>query len=201
MARRRRIAFAAATLTRPEGAMAFAVYVVAQAISTWWPVLVGGGSSAREAARSGMGRQILPDVAIVSAVVAAHLAFRAIAYDGELLPNTYFAKIGGALNSAPPRLYVYHGLAIPFGGAIGVLAALAGILLDAVMSSPRAARDRRRRGGRHGALHHRFGLDVRVAFDGSLSAGRVGRGRGRVGGVWPLRWLQLGLSERRQLPF
>jgi hypothetical protein len=58
------MAFAAAALTRPEGAMAFAAYVVAQAISTWWPVLVGDGSAAREAARSGMARQILPDVAL-----------------------------------------------------------------------------------------------------------------------------------------
>jgi len=123
------VAFAAAALTRPEGVIVFAAYVVGQLASTWWPTLVGGGSAAREAARSGMARQILPDVAIVSAVVVAHLAFRVIAYDGELLPNTYFAKIGGALNSAPPGLYVYHGLAIPFGGVIGVLAALVGMLL------------------------------------------------------------------------
>jgi hypothetical protein len=68
----------------------------------------------------------------VSTVVAAHLAFRA-AYDGELLPNTYFAKIGGALNSAPPRLYVYQGLAIPFGRSIGVLAALVGVLLTSCL--------------------------------------------------------------------
>jgi hypothetical protein len=77
-----------------------------------------------------MAGQILPDIAIVAAAVIAHLAFRAAFYDGELLPNTYFAKIGGALNSAPPRLYVYQGLAIPFGGALGVLAAVVGILLS-----------------------------------------------------------------------
>jgi hypothetical protein len=35
------------------------------------------------------------DAAIVTAVFAAQLVFRRMAYDGEWLPNTYFAKSGG----------------------------------------------------------------------------------------------------------
>jgi hypothetical protein len=123
------VAFAAAALTRPEGAMVFAAYGMAQAASVWWAALVGSGSAARELARRSNARQLLLDGVIVTAAVLAHLAFRMIAYDGEMLPNTYFAKIGGALNSAPPRLYVHQGLAIPFGGTVGVLVAVAGMLL------------------------------------------------------------------------
>ncbi len=123
------MAFAAAALTRPEGAMVFAAYGVAAAVSTCWPALGGGCTVEREVAGRGTSRLVLFDLVIVTVTVLAHLAFRMLAYDGEVLPNTYFAKIGGALNSAPPPSYVYHGLAIPFGGTVGVLVAVAGILL------------------------------------------------------------------------
>jgi arabinofuranosyltransferase len=111
------IAFAAGVLTRPEGIAVFAVYWCAQGVSS---LVTGTLASLR--------RQLLIDAAIVVVVFAGHLAFRWLAYDGEWLPNTYYAKAGGfwAFDAWP---YVRDGIVTPFGSALGLVIAVAGYLL------------------------------------------------------------------------
>ena len=69
-----------AALTRPEGAVLFALSVGIR--------LVVAPATRRP-------RALLRHVGPVVAIVAAHLAFRIAYYEGELLPNTYWAKQGG----------------------------------------------------------------------------------------------------------
>jgi hypothetical protein len=94
------VAFAAAALTRPEGPFIFAVYWLAQALLTTPSLL----TLARAVASGGLvaatrfpkfTRHLLPDGILVVGVCVGHLIFRLIAYDGEWLPNTYYAKAGG----------------------------------------------------------------------------------------------------------
>ncbi len=87
------VLFALAALTRPEGAAAFAVFWVAR--------LATGGSWDATARR-----RLLVDAAIVASTVAALLTARAVFYDGELLPNTYYAKTGGMGLQTPPSRYL-----------------------------------------------------------------------------------------------
>ncbi|MCM2258172.1 MAG: hypothetical protein NDJ94_21265, partial [Vicinamibacteria bacterium] len=85
------VLFALAALTRPEGAYAFAAVAAGR-------VLAGEG---RGPAR----RRLLLDTALVTATVAAHLLWRHATYDGEWLPNTYYAKAGG-FGAVPPLEYL-----------------------------------------------------------------------------------------------
>src|SRR4029453_7262423 len=111
------IAFAAGVLTRPEGIAFFAVYWCAQVVS----LLVTRRLASLK-------RQLFIDAAIVVVVFAGQLAFRWIAYDGEWLPNTYYAKAGGfwAFDAWP---YVRDGILMPLGGALGLVIAVVGYLL------------------------------------------------------------------------
>jgi arabinofuranosyltransferase len=84
------VAFA---LTRPEGAITFGVVVLAQLLVGAWR-------------RGALRRAFVTDLAIVAAAVVAHLVFRYIMYDGELLPNTYYAKAGGASFRTGAALYI-----------------------------------------------------------------------------------------------
>ncbi len=87
-----------ATLTRPEGALVFAVLAL----------LRGAHLLARRA------RPAAPDMAAVglfAALLAGHLAFRLAVY-GDWLPNTFHAKTGGGLAQvARGAEYAAHGLA------------------------------------------------------------------------------------------
>jgi arabinofuranosyltransferase len=74
--------FGLAVLTRPEGLPVF--------VAVWVARLWGGD---RRDAR--FRRRLLLDAALVAGAAAGLLAFRWFAYDGELLPNTYYAKSGG----------------------------------------------------------------------------------------------------------
>lgn len=76
------VAFALAALSRPEGALAFAASWIGRVVGLEWR------------SRGGR-RRLIWDGILVTAVVGAHFAFRFVMYDGELLPNTYFAKRGG----------------------------------------------------------------------------------------------------------
>jgi len=76
------VLFALAALTRPEGAIVFGVVVIGQLLTGAW----------RDRA---VRRAMMWDILLVGGVVAAHLCFRAVFYEGELLPNTYYAKAGG----------------------------------------------------------------------------------------------------------
>jgi hypothetical protein len=75
--------FALLALTRPEGPFVFGVFTAALAV-------------AERRMRGGWGhlRRHLANLAIVLGVVAMHLAWR-WHYYGELLPNTYYAKVTG----------------------------------------------------------------------------------------------------------
>lgn len=74
-------ALALAGLTRPE------------AIALAPAVLLAMGLARRE--RRFLIRCIVPDAAIVLVVFVAHAVFRYVVYDGDLLPNTFYAKAGG----------------------------------------------------------------------------------------------------------
>lgn len=107
-------AFALAALTRPEGAMVFASTLLGQIVGGDW----------RDARAR---RRMALDFAIVAATVGAHVAFRVVAYDGELVPNTYTAKAGGFFGTTPTR-YVAE-FAVRHGAAALWLLGAAGLLL------------------------------------------------------------------------
>jgi hypothetical protein len=67
------------------------------------------------------------DAAIVAAVFLAHLAFRRMAYDGEWLPNTYYAKAGGFWASGAAH-YIVTGILCVGGRTGAALAALGWVL-------------------------------------------------------------------------
>jgi hypothetical protein len=120
------LAFALAALTRPEGAAVFAVFWLARLGALTSRVLRRGGwrGTWLEARRSGL----VADAVVVALTVGAHLALRWYTYDGEFLPNTFHAKIGG-FEKISPLAYVRHGALAPFLGVAGVVLALAGLAL------------------------------------------------------------------------
>jgi hypothetical protein len=123
------IAFAGLVLTRPEGAFLFAIAWLGMALAVGWGRRSAGepGGAPPERPLAAV-RLLLIDGAIVATVFAAHLLFRILAYDGEWLPNTYYAKAGGFWKVAAWS-YVRDGIFAPFFGPIGVgLAALGGAL-------------------------------------------------------------------------
>lgn len=108
------IAFACAALTRPEGILFFAVYWLAQLVT-----IRKASPSATFRISNSAFRILLIDALIVSGVFASHLIFRLIAYDGEWLPNTYYAKAGGfwKVGAAP---YIRTGALKPFFDTYGI---------------------------------------------------------------------------------
>ncbi len=90
---------ALATLTRPEGALVFAV-VVGERLA---------------AHRSAALRDLLPALALFLAVLVPYEAWR-IAYYGDALPNTYYAKSGGGVYAAIRGVKYLLAWAGPFGG-------------------------------------------------------------------------------------
>ncbi len=121
------IAFGAAALTRPEGALLFAIYWSAQALSI--SLQTGQGLPRWRALlrQRAFSRYLLPDALVVTVVVVTHVAFRMFAYDGELVPNTYFAKVGATEPTISATGYVLGGLLPPFLGVFGALSALLGL--------------------------------------------------------------------------
>ena len=96
------MAWAAATLTRPEAVLVFAVFWAATALAARLePAADEPGPSRPRPGRWPVGRALLLDGVVVTAVVLGHLVFRYLAYDGELLPNTYHAKADGFRGMAP----------------------------------------------------------------------------------------------------
>jgi hypothetical protein len=107
------LAFGAAALTRPEGLFLFAVFWLARAL--------GDVDAFRR-------RALVRDAFVVAVLVALHLAFRIRVYDGEWLPNTYYAKAGGAGDTTP--LTYIQGSLRPLLGIPGVAVGLLGGLLE-----------------------------------------------------------------------
>jgi hypothetical protein len=115
------IAWAAAVLTRPEGVAVFLVYCASSLAATL-------PRSRERSAGPPVLQALRPtalDAAVVLLVVAVQLVFRFLAYDGELLPNTYFAKAEGFFGETAWS-YVRQGALAPFLGLLGVAIGLAG---------------------------------------------------------------------------
>ncbi len=121
-------AWAAAALTRPEGIFIFAVFQAAS---------LPAAMARRETAaplpapprRRWPARPRHPltlDALVVGAAFVAHMAFRLAAYDGEWLPNTYFAKPGGFW-LVTPWLYLRQGTVTALLGPAGIVVAAAGL--------------------------------------------------------------------------
>ncbi len=127
------VLFAAAALTRPEGALLFAIYWCSQAVFGE----PGLFQLLRDLARRGLAvlwqtpkfrRHLWPDAVIVVAAVAGQLIFRLIAYDGQWVPNTYLAKSGGFW-AVDGWTYVMKGISGPFLGLFGISVGILGWLL------------------------------------------------------------------------
>ncbi len=127
------LAFAAAVLTRPEGVLVFGVFLCAQALMIAPRLACFAkahcASNIKETARPARPlKPLLADCVIVATVLLCHLVFRMIVYDGEFLPNTYFAKAEGFAGTGAWE-YIRHGALTPFLGAIGVIVGIVGWLL------------------------------------------------------------------------
>jgi hypothetical protein len=85
--------FALVVFTRPEGAAVFGLILVGRLL---------GGAGRSPAAR----RFWLLDAGIGVLAVIALLSWRFAAYDGRLLPNTYYAKLGGMTSWSTAFHYV-----------------------------------------------------------------------------------------------
>jgi arabinofuranosyltransferase len=126
------LAFAAAILTRPEGPALLAVFWIVQAaVELGSAARAGraGDSWPRALLRRPLVRILIINAAIVSLVFLAQLVFRLIAYDGEWLPNTYYAKTGGFSAKDPAAVYIYEGLVSALYNFPGLALALAGYIV------------------------------------------------------------------------
>lgn len=86
------VLFALAVLTRPEGSLAFAGALAGR--------MLGGDRS-----RAALWRGALDCAAMGIAVLGAAI-FRFVAYEGELVPNTYYAKLGGFAAGGTATQYI-----------------------------------------------------------------------------------------------
>jgi hypothetical protein len=102
------VAFALAGLTRPEGFALFGVYWVGKLLVT-----------ARTAIRS-----LAVSALVVVCAFLGQMLFRVVAYDGEWLPNTYYAKQGGFWAVSAWR-YISAGLLPPLLGIAGLAISVA----------------------------------------------------------------------------
>jgi hypothetical protein len=111
-------AFALAILTRPDGAFVFGVH--------WLARLCAEGAQGRLRPRL---RPLLESAAAVTILVGLQFLLRHSLYDGEWLPNTYYAKLGG-FGRLDYWLEIYDGGLGGVFGAAGLLLAAAGFALD-----------------------------------------------------------------------
>ena len=110
-----------AVLTRPEGILIAGVYLgtrlVADRLGPEGPGDRGGSSVSGTLLAGGL----------VVAVFGLQLGMRWLLYDGELLPNTYYAKAGGFWGTGAWD-YVRQGALVPLFGVAGAALALIGWL-------------------------------------------------------------------------
>ncbi len=119
------LAFSAGVLTRPEGILIFAAYWSAQVLLTLRTRSALAPSGVSADACGGPGetrpRRYWFRVGVVVAIVfVGQLVFRLIAYDGEWLPNTFYAKKGGFWE-IDAWDYIADGIMTPCLGLIGTL--------------------------------------------------------------------------------
>jgi hypothetical protein len=103
------ILFGLAALTRPEGLLVFVAALGGRLLAGEWR-----GWTAW--------RWIALDVVAFGVLVGGQLAFRYAYYDGELLPNTYWAKVGGFSWAISDRDYILGFLRWDLGFVLGLLA-------------------------------------------------------------------------------
>jgi len=126
-------AFSVMVLTRPEGILLFGLFWLTRVI-----ILIrrekqnnnsGPDVGNRSLLQSKPLRLTVTNGAVVVLVYAIHLVFRILYYDGEWLPNTYYAKQGGfwAVTAWP---YIAGGLLKPVFGIAGLLFALTGYVIN-----------------------------------------------------------------------
>jgi arabinofuranosyltransferase len=109
---------ALAVLTRPEGILIAGVYLGGRLAQALWIRRSGFEESGQVA-------PILRIAALVGATFALQLIFRYVAYDGEFLPNTFYAKAGGFWGVGAWN-YVRGGSLAPLLGLAGGALALLG---------------------------------------------------------------------------
>lgn len=112
--RRGAVWLALAGLTRPEGAL-----LAVLGLGTKLALLLRRGRE--QARRAGL------ELLAVLAVFGLHLALRAALYDGELLPNTFYAKQGG-YSGVDAASYVWEGVGGPLLGIPGVILLIPGLV-------------------------------------------------------------------------
>ncbi len=117
--------WALAALTRAEVLAVFAVWWITRLVVAVRDHEGENGARIQFAGWVAALRRVGLDAVIVAAVLLGQLVFRWAAYDGEILPNTYWAKIGGYLGDTPLE-YVRAGVAAVFLGPIGLAAGLGG---------------------------------------------------------------------------
>lgn len=89
------VALGLALLTRPEGAFVAGLALTAVALSYVRP-------------RQPLPRALRIDASIVALTLVAQLVFRWLYYDGDLLPNTYYAKSGDLLLHLDAGPYIWQ---------------------------------------------------------------------------------------------
>ena len=110
-------ALALAGLTRPEGALIGGLV---------WVTLLAMRLSGRTP--GAVRAPVLGSAALLFGVSGLHLALRYALYDGEWLPNTFYAKQGG-FAGIPPLSYLWAGLNGSLLGLPGLALALLGTIL------------------------------------------------------------------------
>jgi hypothetical protein len=123
-------AFCLALLTRPEASLLFGVFWLAQ-LFLLVPQIIGNregvspSSLLRQLYTSRDLRRHMWMALAVTSVFLGQLAFRYFFYDGEWLPNTYYAKHGG-FGKISAWSYTSAGLLSPIFGVVGLLISLVG---------------------------------------------------------------------------
>ena len=123
-------AFCLAGLTRPEGFLLFAVYWATGVSLLTFSIIRNQRKFSipelmqRVYASKSFRLRVWTALA-VTGIFIGHVAFRFFLYDGEFLPNTYYAKQGGFLGGTASR-YIFNGLLFPVFGGAGLVISLAG---------------------------------------------------------------------------
>ncbi len=110
------VLFGLAALTRPEGLLVAGLVGLADLAERFRRRREGGAFP---------GRRFLLRWSLVAVPVAAHLAFR-VAYYGDIVPNTFHAKVGGGLLAAARGLryagdFALHSFPLLLAAAAGVI--------------------------------------------------------------------------------
>jgi hypothetical protein len=114
--------FGIAMLTRPDVIVVIGAYLFARFAQAYRR----RGTAAASTGTPNAGvRELMRVVVSLSLVLGSHLLLRYLAYDGELLPNTYYAKAGGFWGTGA-WTYIRDGALAPLLGLGGAALAMLG---------------------------------------------------------------------------